>query len=197
MKFRVLAAALVILGNPIAASACTKLQPIDRAQVTELMNTVSAADANPLDQIFAFDTLMCAEQSAVRDFTLRLGAKSSNPTIASQVVLRAIFEKENLQVRLLDVEGLSDAHYERIKTRPIESFALRYKDLSAGCASFIRDNQCEDSNLISISGNKLAIRARWNRYDVDGAFVHMGDVLSGSITFIQDQMTFPAEIDLF
>ena len=73
LKF-VLPAALAIAAAQ-AASACEDRVTIDPMQARELLSTIANGGADPLDQFFAFDTLMCADQTGIRDLALRTGGR--------------------------------------------------------------------------------------------------------------------------
>lgn len=180
-----------------AAQACGDLVAIDRAQITDLMTVVRDQDADPLDQFFAFETLMCSDQSGIRDLTLRTGLKSPNPTIQAQVVLRAMLEKESVFIHLLEVDGLSKEQYERITARPSETLPIQFKDPGAACFSFHDNRGCNTASLMSVNGTLVTIRTRWNSYDLDGNFSLNDGKLTGQLTFAREKLTYPAEINLF
>lgn len=187
--------ALVML--PLTAQACEDFVSLDRGQVVDLMNTIRDPQKDPLDQFFAFETLMCSNQSGVRDLARRTAMKSTDPTLRGQVLLMAIMEMENIPVRLLEVDGLSKEQYERIKQRPIENFAVKYRDPANACLSVIRDKSCDPASLVSVNGTRLTIRTRYNGYDIDGDFSLDDGALKGILTFAKLNQTYPARIDLF
>lgn len=178
-----------------AASACDGFVALDRAQTTDLINTLRDAEADPLDQYFAFETLMCSDQPGVRDLSLRTAARSDNATVQGQVLLRALMEMEVIPVRLQEVEGLTKDQYERIKAQPSEMLGVTFRDLSQACMSFHRDNHCPPYSNLHVSGTRTTININWNGYSFKGSFALEGDKLVGDVTF--KDATYPAEIPLF
>lgn len=178
-----------------SAFACDEFVTLDRAQTTDLINTLRSAEADPLDQYFAFETLMCSDQPGVRDLSLRTAAKSNNETVKGQVLLRALMELEVVPIRLLEVEGLSKDQYARIKARPSEMLGVTFRDLAQACMSFHRNDHCPPNSNLNVSGTRTTINIDWNGYVVRGSFALEGDKLLGDVTF--KDATYPAEIPLF
>jgi len=195
LKF-VLPAALAIAAAQ-AASACEDRVTIDPMQARELLSTIANGGADPLDQFFAFDTLMCADQTGIRDLALRTGAASSNATIKGQVLLRSLFEMETIAVQLLPAEGLSTEHYKAIEKTPQLNFAVRYRDLAAGCLSLGHDRRCDVSSNLSVTGTKAILHIDHNN-DIIGSFsVVDGSLMCSVRVDALNGLVFPAQIDLF
>ncbi len=193
--FRV--AALLVIAMASAASACDEFVKIDKAQTITLMNTMSNDQSAPLEQLFAFETLMCSDQPGVRDLTLRTGLQSSNPSIQGQVLFKAVMEMESIPILLLEKQGLSKEQYERIKQRPIENLSVSYRDTKLACLSFSHREKCDPNNVMSITGTRASIRTRFNGHGLDGEFRLQNGALEGLLTFTREKQTFPARIDLF
>lgn len=194
LALRALSLALAA-GFAAPALACDELLTLDRPQVIDLVNRLRSTEADPLDQLFAFETLMCSAQAGVRDLTLRTAVASANPTIRGQVLLRALFEKEVIAVELLEVEGLTKEQYERIKANPVEALGVTYRDLPNACMSFHSDEQCPAYSSLNVQGIGATIHIRYNNYDVDGLFRLEGEGLAGHLTL--GNLTYPARIALF
>jgi hypothetical protein len=192
--FTGLALSLTLAGP---ALACDDLITLDKSQTVDLVNTLRNEEADPLEQFFAFETLMCSDQAGVRDLTLRTAAKSGNETIQSQVVLMAVMEMENIPVRLLEEEGLTKEQYERIKQRPIENMSVSFRDPSKGCLSFVNTKDCARDNVLTVQGKRVFMRTRFNGQGVDGDFELKDGKLQGIFTFTQPGHTYKAEIPLF
>lgn len=180
-----------------AAAACEDYVQLDRAQTTDLLNELRSPETEPLFQLFAFETLMCSDQSGVRDLTLRTGAKLNNPTVQSQVLARALMEMENIPIRLLEVEGLSKEQFERIKQRPVENMPVTFRDTSKSCIAFSNKSACDTNGGLSINGTRATLRTRFNGHGLDGDFLLKDGKLSGILTFTREGQTYPALIDLF
>lgn len=187
--------ATAFLATP--AVACDDLVKLDRAQTIDLLNIVRDDSADPLDQYLSFETLMCADQSGVRDIARRTAADSQNATLRGQVLLSAIMEMESIQIRLLEVEGLKKEQYERITTRPIESLPVHFRDVSKSCLSFWKKDTCVPDAVLSVNGTRVTIRTRFNGQGLDGDFDLKDGTLIGQLTFTKEAQTYPARIDLF
>lgn len=140
---------------------------------------------------------MCSDQSGVRDLARRTAAKSDDPTLRGQVLMTAMMEMENIPVRLIEADNLSKEQYERIKQRPIENFAVRFRDTSKSCLSLGDKGSCNPDSLLSINGTRVAIRTRFNGQGIDGDFSLKNGALEGILTFTKSKQTYPARIDLF
>lgn len=193
----VLPAAALALVTAQSAGACEDRVTIDPMQAPELLSTIANDGADPLDQFFAFDTLMCADQTGIRDLALRTGAASSNATIQGQVLLRSLFEMETIAVRLLPAEGLNTEHYKAIQQTPQLNFAVRYRDLGAGCLSLGHDRRCDVSSNLSVSGTEAILHIDHNQ-DVIGSFSVVDGGLIGDVRVdVLNGLVFPAQIELF
>lgn len=183
------------LAQPIIA--CEDRVTVDPMQARELLTTVASDEADPLDQFFAFDTLMCADQTGIRDLALRTGAASTNATIQGQVLLRSLFEMETIAVKLLPAEGLSTEHYKAIEQTPQINFAVRYRDLPAGCLSFGSDRGCDRNSNLSVTGTKAILHIDHND-DIIGSFSVVDGGLLGEVRVdALNGLVFPAQIALF
>ncbi|NBB97716.1 MAG: hypothetical protein GVY34_06020 [Alphaproteobacteria bacterium] len=193
----VLPAAAFALVTAQAAFACEDRVTIDPMQARELLSTIANDGADPLDQFFAFDTLMCADQTGIRDLALRTGAASSNATIQGQVLMRSLFEMETIAVKLLPAEGLSTEHYKAIEQNPQLNFAVRYRDLAAGCLSFGSDRGCDRNSNLSVTGTKAILHIDHND-DIIGSFSVVDGGLMGDVRVdALNGLVFPAQIELF
>lgn len=186
---------LVVCLSPVSAAACDEYVTVDRAQAADLMAVVRDAQADPLDQLFAFETLMCASQPGLRDLALRTGVTSGNPSIQGQVVLRALLEKEVVAVELVEAEGLSKQHYEVIAARPYKMLSVTHRDFAAGCLSFHSRDQCEPASVMTITGVGAVMNVGVNNDRIAGEFRLDGAALMGQVML--DDLRFAARISLF
>jgi len=196
MRYLAVLVALMLSPSAVAAS-CDSYIRISNEEARELMANMISPDVSPLDQLFAFETLMCADKTGLRDLTLRTAAVGDNQTILGQVLMRAIFEKEILELRLQQTDGMSLAQTSRIRKQPFERLAITQRDATAGCVAFYAGACAANSRYLgTLSGTTFLINVHWNEYSIIGTFEYdHGETLQGEVRI--GDLVFPAEIDLF
>ncbi|MEM8730612.1 MAG: hypothetical protein AAGF79_11905 [Pseudomonadota bacterium] len=177
--------ALLTLGGQSAAAqgACESYKTFSRDEAAEYLAAMVSPEVTALDQLFAFEDLMCSDQPGLRELTLRSAGLSENPVIRSQVLTRALFEKEVLAIRLVGSDEMSEQQKTRLAQYPTESLTVLYKDLAAGCLSFHQQDGCNPASQATIFGTTLDLHINWSGYQVFGSFTYdHGDRMDGQIT---------------
>lgn len=181
---------------PAALAECAEPVSLDRAQAAELMAAMVSPEVTALDQLFAFEDLMCAAQPGLRELALRTASLAENPVIRGQVLMRSVFETEILTIRLDQPDEPTEAQAERLAADPIISLPVRYRDAAQGCMSFVARGICDASSLASVVGTRLDISITSGSPLLVGSFAYEhGDRLTGQVTL--DGATYPAWIALY
>ena len=190
-------AGLAALALPAAALAdCTEMVDLDRESAAEMLAAMVSPEVSALDQLFAFEDLMCAGQPGLRELALRTASLSENPVIRGQVLIRSIFETEILTIRLDQPDEPTEAQAERLAADPIISLPVRYRDAAQGCISFVARGICDASSLATVVGTRLDISITSGSPLLVGSFAYEhGDRLTGQVTL--DGATYPAWIALY
>lgn len=183
---------LIVLGSP--AFACDKFLTIDPQQQKEDFAVLQLETADQIDRITAFNTLICSDQVAVRRKALQDGL-SATPEIRSEVIFRALAGSMTINIRLLDSGGLSDAHYDYIRSNPFVSHEVKFSDAGRSCVSLYHNDRCDGGYAFSVRGDQVDYRYNDNM----GSFRLTDGKLSGEVSLEvgRERLTFPAEIILF
>lgn len=187
--------ALIFVASAHSALACAERVSIDPAQARDLVAQMADPATAPIDLFYAFETLMCSDQSGLRHLALRQGAVSDNPVSAGQVITRALLDKATPAIGFVAREGLGTAHYNLIRDMPLLTLPLQYRDLYAQCLSIHRDDECNPDPVLAVSGTEVVLRVNWNSERIEGVFIQDGEVLRGQVTY--RDLALPAEINLF
>lgn len=181
------------LFSGLPAFACERYQSIDPVQLKEDFATLNNAEADQVDRIVAFSTLICSEQPAVRKRAIEDGKKATTD-IQSAALYYDLASNNAVTIRLLDQPGLSEAHYEEIRSAPMKAYQVKFLDPIKSCLSLYQDERCDGNYHFSVNGSTVQFR-----YDRQVGVFTLGDTgLTGSVTYIIDgePLTFPARIEL-
>lgn len=191
MRLFALLAAILFAGPAIA---CEKFVSIDPIQQKSDFAILADDSADPIDRITAFTTLVCADQIAVRRKALQDGLKAS-PEIRSESLFRSLAGNTAVNIRLKEVTGLTDAHYDHLASQPLIAHSIKFSDPSTSCISLYYNDRCAGSYAINVRGDQLD----YNHNDNAGSFRLEDGKLSGEVTLEinRQHLTFPAEIILF
>lgn len=196
---RITLAALIVSTSP--AFACEEFVSIDNVQTRELIETMRSPASDPLDQVFAYETLICSDQAAVRDLTLRTGATSENPVIRGQTLFLAIAQMSSLVVELLPAEGLPNDHYDLLGDYPALSFPVTFVDPARTCLA-LGDREACKGQMVDVKGETATLHAAFpgTSSDVLGRFSYSGGSLvegTMQLNLHEGNFAFPARITLF
>lgn len=204
MNYGPFALCLLLSGPALAQNLCDEAVALSQPQARELLETLQNEAANPIDQIFAFDTLICSDQAAIRDMSLRAGAVSPNPSIQSEIIFLSLASKSILTVELEEAEGLSKQHYDFLKSNRINNSNITYVDRANACLSLGQSGKCEENQRVDVSGRNVALSGLWKvgnkRTGVEGTFRYDGgEYLRGEVEMLlgSESLRFPAVISLF
>jgi hypothetical protein len=204
MNLKTIAFCLLLPAPALAQGLREEAVSLSKPQARELLGTLQDEAANPIDQIFAFDTLICSDQAAIRDMSLRAGAVSKNPSIQSEIIFLALARKSILTVELDEVEGLTKQHYDFLASNRINNSNITHVDRANACLSLGQSGKCEENQRIYVSGRNVAISGHWKignkRTSFEGTFNYDGgENLRGEIELLLGSATlrFPASISLF
>lgn len=154
---------LAVAGSPLfgagLAHACDEPVALDPTQARELLTLIRDPEGDALDQIFAFETLMCAQRPAVRDLATRTAIVSPNPTLRASVMFEQMFAKEGVLVEYLPAEGLESNVYKFIKENPSQQFIFTGKTRTASCLSLYQADCSRDGHqyFVEISGTHVTL----------------------------------------
>ena len=194
------AMALLVAGLALpgatSAQVCEAMITLSREQASALLADMISPEVTALDQLYAFEELQCSDQPGVRELALRTAGLSQNPVIRSQVLSRALFEKEVLVIHLQAPEEPGEEHLGRLEQYPTESLPILFRDPAQGCMSFHDTRTCSTTSLGTVFGNGVDISITHGNVNTFGSFTYdHGDRLNGTITF--RGLAFPAWIGLF
>jgi hypothetical protein len=143
---------------------------VDNSQAKELVAQLKNPEADEIDQVIAFDTLICAKRVALRGIALRHGRKASSPDVRAQVLHRALFDMERIVFKLLPTEGLSKKQSDIVKNNPSWSYAVddnsRFPNKNCIGFDMAFASECEDYAL-QITGNKVHVYYDDDLYDLE------------------------------
>lgn len=177
----------------LPALACERYQPIDPVQLKQDFATLNNPEADHVDRIVAFSTLICSEQPAVRKRAIEDGKKAT-VDIQSAALYYDLASNNAITIRLLDQSGLSEAHYEEIRSAPLKAYEIKFRDPTTSCLSLYQNDQCSGAHHVSVNGSTVQFR-----YDDQvGVFTLDDTGLTGNVTYVIDRkpLTFPARIEL-
>ncbi|MEO1291477.1 MAG: hypothetical protein AAFV62_01385 [Pseudomonadota bacterium] len=183
-RFARLALALVTGLAAVPALACDEPVSLDNAQVRELVTLIKTDGADALDQIFGFETLMCAKRPAVRDHATRAALGSSNPTLQASVLFELLFAKEGIVIEYIVEEGQSKEYYKFVETTPMLQLNLGAKNRAESCIAINARNgqpDCANArawNMLQVSGTRVTL-ALGDSYT--GNFTLQGTALVGTL----------------
>lgn len=191
---RLFAATLTLaILTALPALACDKFQQIDPVQMKADFATLNDTGADPVDRITAFSTLICSDNPAVRKRAIEDG-KTADTDIQSAALYYDLAANNTITIRLLDQTGLTDAHYEQIRSQPLRAYDVRFLEPAKSCLSIFYNDKCNGTYQFSVNGKTVQFR-----YDKDRGVFVLGDTgLTGEVTYVIDRrpLTFPARIEL-
>ncbi len=175
------------------ALACERYQEFDPIQLKEDFAALNNAEADPVDRIVAFSTLVCSEQPAVRKRAIEDG-KAATVDIQSAALYYDLAANNAVTIRLLDRSGLSEAHYNEIRAAPLRAYTINYRDPTKNCLSIYYNDKCSGDYHVSVNGR--TVQFRYN--DAVGVFTLDGTDLTGEVTFAikRERLTFPARLEM-
>ena len=180
-----------------AQAQCAQVQQFTRDETRELMSLMVAPEADPLEQLFAFEDLMCASNPVVRNMALKAGASSGSADVRSQILFRALTQQQIIRVELGDgrkPDGTSGEFSSRVLELPVSATNDVAGSISSGGAA------CNQNHHLQLMGsgirvyNLINLGGRWQLLSGDMAYSH-GDAIEGELRFIDT--VYPATINLF
>lgn len=179
--------------SALPAFSCERYQPIDPIQLKEDFATLNNPEADQVDRIVAFSTLICSEQPAVRKRAIEDGKKAT-VDIQSAALYYDLASNNAVTIRLLDQSGLTEAHYEELRAAPLRTYPVKFLDPTKSCLSIYYDDRCSGEHHFSVNGSTVQFRSN----DHVGIFTLDGTGLTGTVTYVikRNRMTFPARIEL-
>ena len=197
-----LTAALLLAAPPLRAQAqCARMNDFTRDETRQLMSLLVAPEADPLDQLFAFEDLMCSVSPVVRNMALKAGATSGSADVRSQILFRALSQQQIIRVELGEGragDGTAGEYSNRILNMPVEAV----NDV-AGCISFQPPGKatCNQTHHLMLMGPGIRVfnrmkmdSSRW--YTLNGDMTYsFGDTIDGELSL--KGAVYPATIRLF
>ncbi|OWU73490.1 hypothetical protein [Marinibacterium profundimaris] len=196
-----LALAMSLLTLPILARAqCAELVPLDRDEARQMMSVMMAPEADPLEQLFAFEDLMCADEPVLRNMALRTGASSPSADVRGQILMRSLFEKVVLQIELGEGEPVDPKYRRNLREPGVMTLDVVYRDPARGCMSFDAGagGACSASSIAEFSGTTMTMKVDRSprKFLLTGRFDYdHGDTVEGKVVF--NDVRYPATIRLF
>lgn len=179
--------------------ACEELRRIDQESAQKLMDVLTDAGARPMDQTFAFETLSCASQPAIRRFALEQGLGSKQAMLRSQALMAILFQRESIRIDIIQgssgVSADDKSFLAAIGGAMTVSFISKNKE--AGCISLSAGRNCAGTpgHYVRIDGT--SVRMRVNQSDAVGEFTLQADgSLRGAMRPWGRGTGIPAKIDL-
>ncbi|MEM8730611.1 MAG: hypothetical protein AAGF79_11900 [Pseudomonadota bacterium] len=203
MQQLIFAFLLALTALPMAATTahaqCVEMKTYSRDETRQLMSMLVAPEADPLDQLFSFEDLMCSSNPTVRNMALKAGANSSSEDVRSQILFRALAEQQIIRVELGEGRN-SDGTLAKFSNGVIEMPVIAVNAV-AGCISFQSPGKadCNQKHHIQLMGpgirifNSVRIGA-WQLLRGDLAY-SFGNTLEGELIF--SNTTYPVTIKLF
>lgn len=155
---------LTVLSAP--ALACDGFKPVDADSGNRLMSILESSTAKPLDQIYAFETLACAEQPILRRFAMDEGLRSKNRLLRAQALIELVLQRDGLKVELSDSRDLPEALRNWIKGQGgTIVYRLTKPNRQHACVSLENSGDCEkptswqlrvDGERVRLNGNAIS-----------------------------------------
>jgi hypothetical protein len=164
---------LCLLFSIIASysTACEKFNPIDQLSAQKLMDILGNADAKPIDQMFAFETLTCADQPVVRRFALEQGLNSKQSLLKSQALAEILFQRESIRVEIMSKSNENQDNKAFLSVTD-GNVTLKFfsRNRQANCISLSSGRDCADPDTDYVRIDGLKVRIRMNIHYAVGEF---------------------------
>lgn len=195
-----LALAMSLLTLPALVRAqCADWQSYTVDEARQMMSELVAPEGDPLEQLFAFEALMCSDQPVVRQIAMENAANAPSETVRSQLLLRALMDMTVLRMELGEGRPTEEKYAKSVQPPQAMLLDVEFRDPRAACLSFHQANAqkgCHSNSLATVSGLHMSMKISWSSFKLDGEFDYdYGDTMSGEVRF--KNAIYPATIKLF
>lgn len=183
-----------MLGSP--ALACDSYKSMSQDQAQKLLEVIANKAAKQLDRVFAFETLVCADVPAVREYAKQEGLKAAtDPVTRGQVLLEILMQMEHVRIDFIDNPSLPKQDRDWIAGyKGSYLYNISYRDRVRGCLSLSSKNECNQDYQFKIRGTKVEL---YNG-SVQGLFELQSDnSLRGYVRRDNKSTQIPTKIELF
>lgn len=179
----------------VPAQACEEFKKVERDDAQKSVELLEKEQGSSINKIYAFDTLACSDDPALRRLAKEAGLASKNPLLKSKAFLATIYDRKGLSLILLD-DKLGEHEKDWVKRNGGMIIIDFYKrDYSKGCINLSSNfTGCPSDRSVHIEGLKIMvgfslIRAELSLVD--------GNTLRGFLKPNENLKAIPVKADLF
>ena len=148
---------LLLLQSGVTYS-CETYEQYTIDEIKEFRDMLGKQDADPLDRLFAFEKMACADRPTVRSYAAKEGLKTiKDPLVRNEIMLRALMQKTRVDVELGTGNKLTVDDKKFIAEHGgIYTHQVTGSSNKDGCISFYT-KECTTSYGLFVSGDKVEL----------------------------------------
>jgi len=156
---RLLLVVVSLMLGTAGALACEEYKSLSTDEMKDYRDKLVEQDADPLDQLFAFEGLACSDSPAVRSYAMRAALEASaDPIVRNRVVLEALLQRSRIDMEVAVTAETSQDDKEFIKARGgVFSYEVRFVSQDQGCLSLNQYDECDPDYALFIRGATVDI----------------------------------------
>ena len=165
----VIAGVLVVFASkPAFASACEEFTDFSTEELKELREMLNDTDADPLDRLFALETMVCSDSPNIRHYAMKQGMeKIDEPLVRNEIMLKALLEKSRIDVEIGKAKNMSKQDKAFITEQGgVYSNQIMYRSESEGCISLYYKDKCATEYGVYVRGDRVELNYQY----VSGVF---------------------------
>lgn len=143
---------------PSSVFACEELIDFNDEEATILIEKVRTLERSDFSTSLEFNRLLCAKRKIVRDSARQVGMQSNISAIRSVALQSALFEKDVLNLTVLQKENMTKEEVDFYNKNPLINYSVMFVDVDKGCMSLHARKECNASYLLSVSGSEVDLR---------------------------------------
>jgi hypothetical protein len=140
-----------------AAQACDGYVSIATEDMKAYRDKLSEAGADPLDQLYAFQQLVCSDNPTIRAYAIRTGLTvGTDPLLRAQVLLDAMLAKHTIEIEVVAGKQSTADDKDWLKTfGGIVLFEVRGVSAVEGCVDVVYQDECTNKSALFVTGTKV------------------------------------------
>ena len=165
IRIAVLALLASLFMNVGAAQACDGYVSIAAEDMKAYRDKLAEPGADPLDQLFAFQQLVCSDNPTIRAYAIRTGLTvGTDPLLRSQVLLDAMLAKHTIEIEVVAGKQSTADDKEWLKSfGGILVFEVAYSSAAEGCVDVRYNDECTNESAFFMSGTKVSFYSSFSR----------------------------------
>ncbi|MEP2706241.1 MAG: hypothetical protein ABJQ71_22765 [Roseibium sp.] len=177
------------------AQACEPHKSHSTDELKSLRDTMTGADVDPFDRLYAFQELVCSDKPVIRAFAIKEGLKNSqDEMVRNQILFDTLMQKTQITTVLYPKTA---DHKKTVKYFRGEVLVhnVKYRDQNEGCISFGSSSECKTKTSLFVRGGLVEYQ--------DGNFGAIGSFrlvetnqLIGTVS-VNGKNPVPASVELF